>query len=161
MVSFGGDSAAHTQDLQVKIDTHSKSLVSVVERQKDLENKVDIIDEKIELLDHNSIREIKRLSQDLKHLRDEIHDIKTDIEQVKEFQTRVRKQFKVTTTKDEVQKLERYIDLWNPMNFATKEELLDIRDNIISHLTEDIETFLQNEKKQKESKKLKEKSKED
>lgn len=145
MVGFGSDTSNQSQELQSKVDIHSKSLVSVVERQKDLENKIDIMDEKIELLDHNSIREIKKLSSDIKHLRDEIHDIKADLEQIKEFQIKVKKQFKITSTKDEVQKLERYIDLWNPMQFATREELLDMRDKIIGHLSEDIKKFLINE----------------
>lgn len=142
MVGFGSDNTNQSLELQSKVDVHSKSLVSVVERQKDLENKIDIIDEKIELLDHNTIREVKKLNNDIKHLRDEIHDIKADLEQIKEFQIRVKKQFKITSTKDEVQKLERYIDLWNPMQFATREELLDMRDKIISHLSEDIQKFM-------------------
>ena len=142
MVSFGGDGSNQSQELQSKVEIHSKSIVSVVERQKDLENKIDIIDEKIELLDHNSIREIKKVANDIKHLRDEIHDIKADMEEIKEFQLKVKKQFKISVTKDEVKKLERYIDLWNPMQFATREELLDLKESIISHLKTDIENFL-------------------
>lgn len=147
MVSFGSDNTQQSQELHSKIDTHSKSIVSVIERQKDLENKVDVLDEKIELLDHNSIREIKKLSQSIKHLRDEIHDMKAEMEQVREFQLKVKKQFKIVTTKDEVQKLERYIDLWNPMQFATRDELHDLKESIISHLTEDISKFLKEEQK--------------
>lgn len=141
-MAFGSDSTQATQDLQTKIDTHSKALVSIVERQKNLESKVDITDDKIELLDHNVIKEIKSINQDTKHLQDEIHDIKEELEIIKEFQSKVRKQFKIMTTKDEVQKLERYIDLWNPMQFATHDQLLETKDKIISSITTEIEKFL-------------------
>ena len=151
-MAFG---SSENPDLQSKVDVHSKSLVSVVERQKDLENKIDVIDEKIELLDHNTIREIKKIAVSIKHLRDEIHDIKQDIEVVQEFQSKVKKQFKISATKDEVQKLERYIDLWNPMNFATKDEVLEMRDKIIEHLSDDIQKFLRNESKDKKDEEAK------
>ncbi|MCH8519205.1 MAG: hypothetical protein LAT82_00430 [Nanoarchaeota archaeon] len=144
-MAFGSDSSTANQDLLSKVDTHSKALVSIVERQKDLESKVEIVDEKIELLDHNIIKEIRTLSQDIKHLRDEIHDMKHNIELFQEFQSKVKKQFKITANHDEVQKLERYIDLWNPMQFATREELLDMKENIINFLADKIEEFLEDE----------------
>lgn len=158
MVSFGSDNT-NSQELVSKVDLHSKSLVSVIERQKDLEGKVDLVDEKIELLDHNSIRELKRLSSDIKHLRDEIHDLKSDLDQIKEFQSKVKNQFRVMSTKDEVQKLERYIDLWNPMQFATREELKDLRDEIINHLTDDISRFLYGKSEEDTKKSSKKQSK--
>ena len=141
-MAFGSDSTQATQEIQTKVDTHSKALVSIVERQKNLESKIDISDEKIELLDHNVIKEFKSINQDMKHLRDEIHDIKEELEIIKEFQSKVKNQFKIMTTKDEVQKLERYIDLWNPMQFATHDQLLETKDKIISSITTEIEKFL-------------------
>ena len=141
---FGSDQTAN-QDLLQKVDTHSKALVSIIERQKDLESKVEIVDEKVELLDHNIIKEIRTLNQDIKHLRDEIHDLKHSVEMFQEFQSKVKKQFKITATHDEVQKLERYIDLWNPMQFATREEMLDMKEHIINFLADKIEEFLDDE----------------
>lgn len=152
-MAFGSDSTQATQDLQTKIDTHSKALVSIVERQKNLESKVDIADDKIELLDHNVIKEVKSINQDIKHLRDEIHDVKDELEIIKEFQSKVKKQFKIMTTKDEVQKLERYIDLWNPMQFATHDQLLETKDKIISSITTEIEKFLMGDIEEKSSNK--------
>ena len=143
-MAFGSDSTPN-QDLLQKVDTHSKALVGIIERQKDLESKVEIVDEKIELLDHNIIKEIRTLNQDIKHLRDEMHDMKHTIDLFQEFQSKVKKQFKITATHDEVQKLERYIDLWNPMQFATREELLDMKENIINFLADKIEEFLEDE----------------
>ena len=146
-MAFGSDSAATNQDLLQKVDTHSKALVSIIERQKDLESKVEIVDEKVELLDHNIIKEIRTLNQDIKHLRDEIHDLKHSVEMFQEFQSKVKKQFKITANHDEVQKLERYVDLWNPMQFATREEMLDMKEHIINFLADKIEEFLEDEVK--------------
>ncbi|MFP4402563.1 MAG: hypothetical protein ACLFPL_05030 [Candidatus Nanoarchaeia archaeon] len=146
MVTFGSDSNQNlTHELQSKVDTHSKALVSVVERQKNLEEKLEINEDKIELVDHNIIKEMKSIHQDIKHLRDEIHDLKEHIEHIHEFESKVKKQFRIVTTKDEVKKLERYIDIWNPMQFATHDQLLEVRDSIIEQLSVKIEEFLEEE----------------
>ena len=60
--SIFGDSKDQNAESFAKIDTHSKAILTVTQRQKDLESKLDLIDEKIELLDHNSIANIKKLN---------------------------------------------------------------------------------------------------
>ena len=118
----GGDEKAHAE-VKEKVDTHSKAILTVVEQQKEIESNFDLLNEKIELLDHNSIKNFKKLNDDIKHIRADLRDLKQEVESLREFNVKVSKQLKLMTTKDEVVKLERYIDLWNPMEFITREEL--------------------------------------
>ena len=138
---FGGDDK-NKEAFYNKVDTHSKALLSVTQRQKDLESKIDLADEKIELLDHNAIANFKKITLDIKSLRADILDLRQDIDSIKEFNMRVSKQLKIMTTKDEVAKLEKYIDLWNPIEFVTREEYEKGKEEFVGILTKIIEEFL-------------------
>ena len=140
----GGDKEKQTE-FKEKVDTHSKAILTVVERQKDLENTLDLINEKIELLDHNTIKNVKKVFNDVKAIKDDMNELKHDIKDLKEFNIKVQKQLALMTTKDEVEKLEKYIDLWQPMDFVTRQELSDFRSKIKSDIEKIIEKFLHEE----------------
>jgi len=59
---FGGGKPDEKKQAEVfdKVDTHSKALLTLVQRQKDLESSLDLIHEKFELLDHSSIKNSKK-----------------------------------------------------------------------------------------------------
>lgn len=138
----GGDEQKKQAEFKEKVDVHSKAILTVVERQKNLESSFDLVNEKIELLDHNSIKQFKKFNTDLKSLREDIRNIKHDIVHIKEFNLKISKQFRLVSTKDEVQKLEKYIDLWNPMDFVTRQELDDYREKMKSDFEKIIKGFL-------------------
>lgn len=131
-----------SEKFEEKFETHSKSLINVIERQKDLESSLDLASEKLELLDHNSIKNFKKISNDVKHIRDEMHDIKEDIQNLKDFNSKMQKQIKLMASSDEVTKLEKYIDLWDPMDFVTREEFDLYKQNFKKELQKIIEEFL-------------------
>ena len=143
------------QEFASKVDVHSKALLSVTQRQKDLESTLDLLDEKIELLDHNSISNFKKIFSDIKALRTEIVDLRAEIDSMKEFDSKVSKQLKLMTTKDEVMKLEKYIDLWNPMDFVTREEHVKEKEEFVAILKKIIEEFLTGKTDEKVLNKLK------
>jgi hypothetical protein len=140
--SIFGDSKDENNEAFTKIDTHSKAILTVTQRQKDLESKLDLIGEKIELLDHNSIANIKKLNSDIKSLRTDMRDLTTDLGELKSFNSKVKKQLSLMTTKDEVKKLEKYIDLWNPMTFVTRQELKKNKEDTVEMIKEIIGDFL-------------------
>ncbi len=125
-----------------KVDTHSKALLTLVQRQKDIESSMDLLNERIELLDHNSVSQLKKIFDDNKTLREEIKDLKHEIKEIKEFNMKVIKQLKLVATHDEVVKLEKYIDLWNPMEFVTRDELVEHRDKVKSEVERIFKKYL-------------------
>lgn len=142
---FGGGEKEQQKEFKEKVDTHSKAILTVVERQKNLENSLDLINEKIELLDHNTIKNVKKVMNDIKTLRSDVRDLKQDLKDLKSFDSKVQKQLQLMTTKDEVEKLEKYIDLWQPMDFVTRQELGDFRSKIKNDIEKIIENFLDEE----------------
>jgi hypothetical protein len=145
--SIFGDSKDENNEAFTKIDTHSKAILTVTQRQKDLESKIDLLGEKIELLDHNSISNIKKINSDIKSLRTDMRDLTQDLEELKSFNSKVKKQLGLMTTKDEVKKLEKYIDLWNPMTFVTREELKKNKEDTVEMIKEIIGEFLEPKQK--------------
>ena len=107
---FGGGDDKNSSEFKEKVDTQTKALLGLVQRQKDLESSIDLLDEKIELLDHNSIKNFKKANQDMKNIKTDMRDLKSEVENIKEFNDKVRKQLKLMSTRDDVTKLEKYID---------------------------------------------------
>jgi len=121
---FGNDKKK-SQEFNQKFDSQSRIILNLVEKEKNFENSLDLINEKIELLDHNLIKNTKHVISDIKSIREDVMNLKHDISLIKSFNSKLTKQLKLMSSKDEVIRLEKYIDLWNPMDFVTREELLD------------------------------------
>lgn len=138
----GGEEAKKQEVFKDKVDIHSRAILNVVERQKNLESSVDLLGEKIELLDHNSIKEFKEIHAEMKNMREDIGDIKHELSLIKDFNSKSGKQFKLMSQKDDVKKLEKYIDLWNPMEFVVRDELNEFREKIKDDLKKIVEGFL-------------------
>lgn len=126
-----------------QVDTHSKAILTVTQRQKDIEGSLDLLSEKLDLLDHNSIRNFRKANDEVKDAHNEIKELKAEIETLKEFNSKMAKQIKLMSTRDEVTKLEKYIDFWEPMNFVTRDEIAELRQKIKGDLEEIIEKVLE------------------
>ncbi|NCC70573.1 hypothetical protein EOM09_03245 [bacterium] len=139
---FNSQDKVHEEEFKQKVDTHSKALLTVVQRAKDLESGIELLNEKIELIDHNSVKNFKKLFQELKEVKIDLRDLKSEIENLKEYDKKITKQLRLMGTKEDVQKLEKYIDLWNPMDFVTREELSQYSNKVIDELKVLIENHL-------------------
>lgn len=135
------------EEFKEKVDVHTKAILTVTQRQKDLEASIDLINDKFEMLDHNSVTNFKKVVSDIKNVRDDLHDLKDEIKQIKEFNLKVSKQMRLMAGADEVAKLEKYIDLWDPMGFVTREELESSQKKTVDVLRQIIEEFLKDDSK--------------
>lgn len=149
---FGESNKKNNQEFQSKVDTHSKTLITITQRQKDIENSLENLSEKINMVDHNTVEDIKQINNEIKQLKDEVNDIHSEIKKIKEFNEKVSKQFNYFATKDDVQKLEKYIDLWEPLNFVTRDEMKKSQDEIVQKLTSVVEKALDDDNSQEKSK---------
>ena len=141
-----GNVGKEDKEFATKVDTHSKTLVTIIQRQKDIESLLENLNEKTDMIDHNSISDFKKVFSKLKTLNDDISDLKGEIKKIQEYQEKITKQMRLFSTIDEVKKLEKYIDLWEPLNFVTRDELekqsKKNQKEIIEKITKIIETFL-------------------
>jgi seryl-tRNA synthetase len=141
---FGNNNEKFEKQFSQKVDSQAKTILKLIERQKNLEENLDLLNEKYQMLDHNSVENFKKYFNKIKEIREEIKNIKLDIENIKENQKKIVKQLKITATKDDVSKLEKYIDFWEPLNFVTREEFDEFKTKLKKELIEKIEKFLEN-----------------
>ena len=81
----------------------------------------------------------------MKNAKVDVRELKTEIKKNKEFNSKITKQLKLMSTKDDVTKLEKYIDFWNPMEFVTRVELENYSDKMKKELKKIVSEFLKKE----------------
>ena len=91
-----------------------------------LESKYGNMRDRIILINENLINEYKRLNQDIKVVDSELKDLKKDIFEMKEALRHVMGELKFFARKEHFKVLEKYINMWNPFNFVTEEEVLKL-----------------------------------
>ena len=125
-----------------------------------LENKYSLFGERLLVINQNMIEEYKKLIRKNKTVDSELKELKKDLFNVKEVISGLVKELKLFAKKDNLKVLEKYINLWNPMNFVTEKDVINLiqeNENLVSKkelfkdLTQqkkDINTMVKNELKE-------------
>lgn len=92
-------------------------------RIRTLESKHQLFGEHLLVINRNMIEEYKKTLEEFKRTQDEISNMKKDILEIKEVLRKFAKEFNFFAKKEDLMVLEKYINLWNPMEFVTTEEL--------------------------------------
>lgn len=110
--------------------TQEANLSSVINdlnaRIRVLESKYNLFGERLLIINRNTIDEYKKLNQEIKSMDKEIKDIKKDIYNLKEILNHITKDMERLANKESVKILEKYINLWNPLNFMTEKEVKEL-----------------------------------
>ncbi len=92
-------------------------------RIRSLETKHNLLGERLLLVNQNMIEEYKKTLKELDVINSEISEIKNDVRSIKTAIKDIVKEMEVFAKKEHLKVLEKYINIWNPMNFVTSEEL--------------------------------------
>ena len=92
-------------------------------RAKILEGKFNDVSRKIQLTDKNMLSERNRVTREFKVLSSEILELKRSVNDILTKMDMVISELKTCSRKDELDALSKYVDLWEPVNFATKNEV--------------------------------------
>lgn len=65
----------------------------------------------------------KKFSGDIKSINDALHEIKKLIAEVNDHMRQVVEELKRGAKKEEVRVLQKYIEMWEPVNFVTRNEV--------------------------------------
>ena len=90
------------------------------------ESRLSHLRERLLVTDNNSISEFKKISLDVRELNSELKGIKTDIFKVKEVLKDITKELENFARNQDVKILEKYINMWNPLNFITEKEVIKL-----------------------------------
>lgn len=91
-----------------------------------LESKYSYLRDRIVLINENLINEYKKLNQDIRVVDSELKDLKADIFELKEAIRHILGEMQHFASKENFKVLEKYINVWNPFNFITEEEVLKL-----------------------------------
>ncbi|MBT3690910.1 hypothetical protein HOG16_01545 [Candidatus Woesearchaeota archaeon] len=91
-----------------------------------LEGKYNLTRERMLVINQNMLDHYKKVSSDTKILREEITEIKDSINLLKDTMKSIVKELQLLARKEELKVLEKYINMWNPLNFVTKEEVEEL-----------------------------------
>ena len=92
-------------------------------RLKILEGRYNDLNRKIQLMDKNTLNERTRFTKEMKIINSDILDLKRQINEIMSNMDMIISELKTCARKDELDALNKYIDLWEPLKFATKEEV--------------------------------------
>ena len=101
-------------------------LREIANRMRILEEKYNLSRERIFIINQNMIEQYKKLSEEIKAINDDIKEIKSDLFTIKEISKNSVKELEFFARKENLKVLEKYINLWNPLNFVTRDELEEL-----------------------------------
>lgn len=109
-------------------------LIDMNARVRDLEGRYNLLRDRVLVINQNMIEEYKRTVNEVRVINSDIRDIKKEIFQIKETLRHLIAEIDFFARKEDVKLLEKYINLWNPMNFTTEKEVIRIVQDELSKL---------------------------
>jgi len=102
------------------------ALIDVASRLRVLESRYTTMRERLFLVNQNMVDGYKKLSQEMKSIDVELKEVKKNMFALEESMKDLMKELRFMARKEDVKVLEKYINLWNPLNFVTEEEVLKL-----------------------------------
>ncbi len=98
-------------------------IVELNNRIRTLENKYNLLGERLLVVNQNMIEEYKRLLREMKIINDDTREIRQEVFLTQDAMRNIVKEMELFAKKEQVKVLEKYLDLINPMRFVTEEEV--------------------------------------
>lgn len=117
-------------DLSNQINNLSRRLKMLEERHTTLRNTT-------QLTDQNVLEFSKEINRNLKTTHAELLELRKDFNDLREKVKMIVKELKDTAKSDDMKLLERYINLWEPVNFVTKNDVDRIVEDKFNEMMEE------------------------
>ncbi|MBD3354874.1 hypothetical protein GF361_02725 [Candidatus Woesearchaeota archaeon] len=104
----------------------STQLGEISRRLRILESRNTELNRKIELIEKNMLGERKRFNTELKTVDSDVLELKKEVNDMKEKTEMMAGEFKNLAAKEDIEAVRKYVELWEPINFVTREEVEEI-----------------------------------
>ncbi len=119
--------------MQETVETDITFVISDINnRVRTLENRYNLFGERLLVVNQNMIEEYKKLTKEMRLINDDLKEMKQDMFKVRDVITNVVKEMEGFAKRDQIKVLEKYIDLWSPLNLVTRTE---VRKLIVEEMT--------------------------
>ncbi len=88
-----------------------------------LEERLSNVRAEIKLLEDNMVRRNKLLATELKTLTSELSEFRREMDEIKDRMLLIIRELQSLAKKEDVLVLQKYIEMWEPINFVTHNEL--------------------------------------
>ena len=89
---------------------------------KVIEEKLDNARRKVQINEESMLATTKKQFNEIRIINSEITEIKRDIDEIKEKIKLIVKELKLTAKLEDISVLQKYLELWEPANFITRNE---------------------------------------
>jgi len=113
----------------------SNELNNVSRRLRIMEERYINIRRKTQVTDQNMLLNNRRLRNEIKMVSDDVREIKRELLDIKTKMRLIIKELKECSRKEDVSVLQKYIELWEPINFVTRHEVENIINDILASKT--------------------------
>lgn len=94
------------------------------ERLRILESRYGLVRERMLLMNQNMVNEYKKSNQSLRGINQDMEELKKDMEELKESMRKIVRELNFFARKHDLKAIDKYIKLWNPLNFVTEKEVI-------------------------------------
>ena len=101
----------------------SQSVTALGSRLRVLEEQYSSVRNKSQIVDVNLLEFEKESNRELRNLSDDVLEIKNMLQQIKEKVQIIDSELSNTVKEHDLKVIEKYVDLWNPTRFITREAL--------------------------------------
>ena len=102
------------------------SISELIGRIRVNEAKMANLRERLLVTDNNMISELRKISGNIKEINEDIKRTKAELFNLKETIRDVVKEFGNLARSQDLKVLEKYINMWNPLNFTTEKEVIKL-----------------------------------
>jgi len=104
-------------------ETPETALTDLNTKFKDLEERHNLLKEKVLLLGQSFLKQQEHLNKEISVLKDELKESKLDIDRTKEAVQHIIRESSDFARKEELKTLERFMKIWEPLRFVKEEEV--------------------------------------
>jgi uncharacterized protein (DUF342 family) len=101
-------------------------LTELSRRLRTLEGRYTNLQTKTQVIEQNMISSYKRLLSEIKTTNSDVREVKKEFQEIKERILSLIQELQSCAKKEEIKVLQKYVHLWEPMNFVTREEVEEL-----------------------------------
>ena len=101
-------------------------------RLRTLEERYTSLQTRSQVTEENMLHSHKHINAEIKTSNTEIHELKKDMDELKNRILTLIKELQSCAKKEELKILERYVNLWEPINFVTHDELKQVIEELLA-----------------------------
>lgn len=111
------------QKSNIHFDSLSNNVTGLGARLRVMEERYSNVRKKIQMTDQNLLDFEKDIRGEIRSLNQELMDVKRGLNEINDNILRMSSELQKCVQQSDFRVIEKYVDMWQPMNFVTKKEL--------------------------------------